>query len=138
MRGALSLRQAEAEYGVNRRRLAGMVDRGELAADTSRPGLVLIPRTELERRFGTLPAFDPEALRQVLEPIIAHAVAEGVALAFGLLSDLPRRPTPAAGLTSEATSQKSDQGGNPPHSGRVVRLRTGQNQTLGGGRPARG
>ena len=76
MKGALSIRAASTEYGIPRPRLAGMVQRGEIAADTSRPGLVLIPRGELERAFnGTAAEIDLSEVREMVRTVVRDELA---------------------------------------------------------------
>lgn len=127
MKGAFSLRQASVEYGVNRRRLAAMVARGEIAADTSSPGLVLIPRAELERLFGQPQPIDADALRAQLEEFIERTVENRLRDAITLMfSALPGRAKPRACQTFVSPFEEDNLGGNTQDGGRIVRLRGGQ------------
>lgn len=85
-RMGLSIRAAAQEYGIGRERLKAMVERGDLNADTSRPGLTLIPRGELERAFRGAQAFDVEMLRREVRAAVAEALPGAIEAALGRLA----------------------------------------------------
>ena len=81
---ALSITQAAKTYGIPRALLTAMIDRGELEADTSRPGCVLIPRREMERKFVSTapPVVAVGDVKTALEEIVRSIVREEIRRAF--------------------------------------------------------